>query len=77
MNAFNNQQMRSQIDMYLDRALPSQDEQNLISKVSHDPQLNQMLEEEKSFRNFIKDNVKRSNVSPELIRTIKERINTI
>lgn len=77
MNAFNNQQMRSQIDMYLDRALPSQDEQNLISKVSHDPQLNQMLEEEKSFRNFIKDNVKRSNVSPELIQTIKERINTI
>lgn len=68
------QNFRKQVDLYLDRALNSEDEQQLLDKVSHDPNCGRMLNSEKNFRDFIKNNVKRPQVSHDFIQAIKNKI---
>lgn len=68
---------RDQVDLYFDNALQQDDQQRLLQQVSSDPDANQMFQEAKNFRDFIKNNVKRQKVSPELINSIKERIKVV
>ena len=68
---------RDQVDLYFDNALQQDDQQRLLQQVSSDPDANQMFQEAKNFRDFIKNNVKRQKVSPELINSIKERIKLV
>jgi hypothetical protein len=65
---------RKQVDLYLDRALNSEDEKELLNKVNHDPNCDRVLSKEKNFREFIKNNVKRPQVSPDFIQAIKNKI---
>ena len=68
---------RDQVDLYFDNALQQDDQQRFLQQVSSDPDANQMFQEAKNFRDFIKNNVKRQKVSPELINSIKERIKVV
>lgn len=77
MNSNENTPIRDLIDMYLDNALPDEQQSSFFSKVSTDPSYHEVLETEKSFRNCIKSNFKRSSVSPELIQTIRESIRVV
>lgn len=68
------QDFRKQVDLYLDRALNSEDEKELLNRVNHDPNCGRVFSKEKHFRNFIKSNVKRSEATPDFIQAIKNRI---
>lgn len=68
------QNLRHKIELYFDKALPENEQQDLLLKVKTDPDCSEMFNNEKSFRDLIKNGVKRTPVSPDLIQTIKERI---
>lgn len=74
MNTFDNSQLRSKIDMYLDNALPQEDEQGFFHQLNNDPSCSKLLSQEQTFRNYIKENLKRPSVSSDLIQTIKDRL---
>ncbi len=67
-------ELRHKIELYFDNALPEHEQKDLLSKVKSDPGCCEMFNKEKSFRDFIKNGVKRTSVSPDLIQTIKDRI---
>ncbi|GLR16550.1 anti-sigma factor [Portibacter lacus] len=68
------QDFRQQVDLYLDRALNTEDERQLLDRVNHDPNCGRVLSKEQNFRNFIKQNVKRSEATPDFIQAIKNKI---
>ena len=63
-----------QINMYLDNELGHEDRRAFIQSVRGNSQLDNMLDNERSFRHFVKNNVHRSHVAPTLIQSIKEKI---
>lgn len=70
----NYQSFRQKIDMYLDNALSKEDEKNFVDLINGDPAYNRMYAFEKNFRDMIKNNIRRPNVSPNLIQSIKDKI---
>ena len=68
------QDFRKQVDLYLDRALNPEAEQQLLDRVNHDPNYGRVLSSEQNFRKFIKNNVKRTPVSSDFIQAIKNKI---
>jgi len=76
-NHGNDGDIRDQINMYFDNALSNEEQQSLLQQVSADPQAGQIFQKEKHFRDYIKNNVKRSSVSPDLIQSIKDRIRVV
>ena len=70
----NYQSFRQKIDMYLDNALSVDDEKDFVAQIKHDPACSRLYASEKQFRDMIKNNIRRPNVSPNLIDSIKERI---
>ena len=69
-----NTDIRQRINLYFDNALSPEDQQDLLHKVECDNKCSKLFTKEKNFRDYIKNNVKRSSVSPDLIQSIKERI---
>ena len=68
------QDFRQQVDLYLDRALNTEDERELLNRVNLDPNAGKVFSKEQNFRNFIKQNVKRSEATPDFIQAIKNKI---
>ncbi|WP_235298505.1 hypothetical protein [Portibacter marinus] len=68
------QDFRQQVDLYLDKALNTEDERALLDRVNHDPNYSRVLSKEQNFRKFIKQNVKRAEASPDFIQAIKNKI---
>lgn len=73
-NQENANSLRSQISLYFDNALSKDECDSLLNRVNDDPRCSKMFTKEKNFRDFIKNNVKRPSVSPDLIQSIKENI---
>jgi len=73
-NQNENQDLRQKINLYLDHALGAQEQEDLLKQVDADPRCNQMFQSERSLRDYIKNNVKKSSVSPDLIQSIKNNI---
>lgn len=63
-----------QINMYLDNELSKDDQTNFLNTVKDNTKYNSMLDNERSFRDFVKSNIRRSHVSPNLIQNIKDQI---
>lgn len=76
-NRNNFHEIRDRINLYFDNALSSDDEKDLMKEVSHNPKCNKLFQKEKTFRNFLKNNVTRPSVSPDLIQSIKDRIRVV
>lgn len=70
-------ELKNQISLYFDNALSNEDQQSLLSKVNDDPKCSKMFQKEKTFREYIRNNVKRPSVSPDLIRSIKDSIRIV
>jgi hypothetical protein len=68
------QDLRQKIDLYFDNALPPKDKEELMSRVQNDPRCCNLFNKEKTFRDFIKNNVKRTSVSPDMIQSIRDSI---
>lgn len=73
-NIDNYQDIRKQINLYFDNELCGEDCQNLLSKVEADPRCNSIFNKEKSFRDYVRNNIKRPSVSTNLIQAIKNKI---
>ena len=76
-NRENIQDLRQKIDLYFDNALPPKDQEELMMKVHQDPRCSKMFNKEKTFRDFIKNNVKRTSVSPDIIQSIRDSIRKV
>lgn len=65
---------RERVNLYFDNQLNKEEEDSLLQEVNTDPSRGVVFKKEKNFREFIKNNVKRSTVSPDLIQNIRDRI---
>jgi hypothetical protein len=71
------EEFRQQVNLYFDHALSNDEEKEFLQQVSNDPKCSKVFNKEKSFRDFIKTNVTRPAVSPDLIQTIKDKVRVI
>lgn len=69
--------LRSKINLYFDNALSQEEKSSLLEQVNSDTRCSKMFNKEKTFRDYIKNNVKRSSVSPDLIQSIKDNIRVV
>lgn len=65
------------VDMYIDKALNEEDKRALMNKIQSIPIYSQLYQQEKDFRTFLKDNVKRPEVSAEFKESLKESLRSI
>ena len=70
-------QIREQLDPYLEKALNNDSEDAFLDNAPRDPSVNQIPFKGKSFRNFIRSNVSRKNVSPDLIQAIRDKVRIV
>ncbi len=71
----NYQDLRKQISMYFDNELCKDDKDQLLQRVDMDPKCSSLFRKERNFREYIKNNIKRPNVSHDLIDSIKNKMN--
>lgn len=76
-NFENMNDIRTSINLYFDNALSSNDQMNLLNRLDSDSRCNKIFKQEKSIREFIKNNVARPEVSPDFINTIKNNIRVV
>lgn len=62
-----------QVNLYLDNELSQDDQHLFLNQLKNNNQI-QVLDNERSFRDFVKSNVYKSHVSPALIQNIKNKI---
>lgn len=60
------------VDMFFDHALSNEESKNLLENVQHNPLYSRLYEQEKEFRNLIKDHVQRHNASAEFKESLKQ-----
>lgn len=73
-NSNNFNEFQRNIHLYLDQALNDEDQQKMMEQVQQNPDFPQMINKERNFRTFLKNKVKRSSVSSDLIHSIISRI---
>lgn len=62
------------INEYLDNAMNENESSNFIKTVHEDPELSQMLNQEKNLRKLLKNQIKRQTVDNTFIDSIKQRL---
>jgi len=73
-NTTNYQQLVQKVTMYLDNELTKEAEIELLKEIRKNPSFKQLLDQEKSFKDFLKSKIHRRKVSPTLIQSIKDKI---
>ena len=66
--------MVNTIYKFLDNELCEQEQQQLLDEIKINPTYSEILDREKSFRQFIKNNIAKRKVPPSLIQSIKDKI---
>ena len=64
----------AKVNMYLDNELSKTEERALLQELKQNPVYFDLLNKEKSFREFLKSRLQRRQVSPSLIQSIKDKI---
>ena len=70
----NSQDFLNKVVMYLDGALSKEQERELLIEIRRSPERLEKFRIEKSFREFLRSKVSRRAVSPNLVRSIKDKI---
>lgn len=68
---------KEKIDMYLDNALSPEDQQEVQHFVSQDPNIQSVVENEKNFRDFVKNNLSSPSLSSDFVEDLKKKIRVI
>lgn len=63
-----------QVNLYLDNRLSKESTEHLMDIVNKDDECQSVFNKEKTFRDFVKNNVKRPCASNDLINTIKSQL---
>jgi hypothetical protein len=66
--------LRHQINLFLDNELPTEQKDDLIKVIESSPKSQKIMENEKIFRDFVKTNFKRPEVSQDFVQSIKNSI---
>ena len=66
--------LEKKVDMILDKALSKEAEEAVMKEIDGNPDFEQVLNNERNFRNFVRGNVVRPKVTPEFIESIKEKV---
>lgn len=74
LNPQNNQDLVKRIHLMLDNELSKDAERALLNEIKTNPAYRELLQKEKSFREFIKSRIHRRTVSPSLIQSIKDNL---
>lgn len=74
-NNFNN--FHQKVNMYLDNELSTEAADSFLQEAHQDPGYRRVLQKERSFRDFIKQNVHRPGVTPDFIQSIKDKIRVV
>lgn len=72
----NYHELRQKINLFFDNELDNCDCESLMARISNDPKCMSIFNKEKSFREYIKSNIKRPTVSSALLTNIKNCIKT-
>lgn len=74
-NLHNNMdEIHKRVTLYFDNALGENERTELLQQVGQDPKYTKLFNKERTFREFLKDNVRRPDVSSDLIQNIKNKI---
>ena len=73
-NSNNYNEIQKNINLYLDRAMNDEDQKIMLDQMKRNPDFPQMINKERNFRTFLKNNVKRYSVSTDLIQSIINQI---
>ncbi|MFT4761181.1 MAG: hypothetical protein ACI9XO_001075 [Paraglaciecola sp.] len=74
LNPQNNQDLVKRINLLLDNELSKDAERALLNEIKTNPVYRDLLQKEKSFREFIKSKIHRRKVSPALVQSIKDKL---
>ena len=66
--------LRKKINLFFDNELQSNDCKELLKKVNDDAKCQNIFNKEKSFREYIKTNIRRPSLSSSLVNSIKNSI---
>ena len=70
----NHKALMAKVNMYLDNELTKTEERALLQELKQNPVYFDLLNKEKTFREFLKSRLQRRQVSPSLIQSIKDKI---
>jgi hypothetical protein len=73
-NSNNYNEIQKNINLYLDQAMNDEDQKKMMDQMKGNPDFPQMINKERNFRTFLKNNVKRYSVSSDLIQSIINQI---
>ncbi len=62
-----------QVNLYLDNRLNDDSSESLLNAVNEDKECKKVFNKEKNFRDFVRNNVKRTSASNDLINSIKNK----
>lgn len=74
MTGLNDKEFQRRLVMYLDGALTGEESRDFLDAIMKTPEYMAKLEQEKSFREFLRKKVGRRTVSSALIESIKTKI---
>ena len=77
LNPQSNQDLVKRINLLLDNELSKDAERALLNEIKSNPAYRDLLQKERSFREFIKSRIHRKTVSPALIQSIKDNLKTV
>lgn len=67
-------QFKSRVNLYLDNELENGEEKALLNEMKTNSEFRKVFDEECSFKEMIKNNIERKQVSVDLINSIKNKI---
>lgn len=76
-NLHNAHDIQNRVNLYFDNALGENEKKELLNQVDQDPKCSKIFNKEKTFREYIKNNVTRPTVSSDFIQSIKDRIRIV
>jgi hypothetical protein len=62
------------LTLYLDNELPKDAEQAFVEELKKDPRFEHLLQREKSFKEFLRQHIARRKASPDLVKSLKDKI---
>jgi len=77
MNSYqNNQDFIQRMNLLLDNQLTPDVEREMLEEIKNNSKYMELLSQEKSFREFVKNRIHRKKVSPSLVQSIREKIHS-
>lgn len=69
-----NDDLQHRVSLYLDNELNQEEQKSLLEEIGNNESYQSLLVRGQNFKSYIKSHVTRPDVSPSLIRSIKEKI---